>query len=160
VLTESRPKADGFAVAGEPAVLARIPLSPATQGSAGHQGTGGDAVLAEALFLASRQVGVPAGPVAGGGANAWPVPPQGDPTRRAYWLRSRWRPTPHGAFAGVALARITGAAEQTCLLLGPSHRPRTSPSGRWLAELAAKLLTDTALLNQLRLTASNLVVHR
>lgn len=159
VLTESRRKAEGFAVADEPAVLARVPLSPAL-GSAGHQGTGGDAVLAEALFLASRQAGVPAGPAAGDGPSARPAPSRGDVTRRAYGLRSRWRPTPHGAFAGVAVARITGAAEQACLLLGPSHRPRTSPSGRWLAELAAKLLTDTALLDQLRLTASNLVVHR
>ena len=160
VLTERRRKAEGFAVAREPAVLARVPLSPAEPGSAEDKSRVGHAVLAEALFLASRQGGTPAGPAAGDGPDAQPVPSPGNLTRRAYELRSRWRPTPHGAFAGVAVARVTGPAERACLRLGLSHRPRTSPSGRWLAELEAKLLTDTALLDQLQLTASNLVVQR
>jgi lantibiotic biosynthesis protein len=160
VLTESRRKAEGFAVAREPAVLARVPLSPAERGSAEDKSRVGHAVLVEALFLASRQGGTPAGPAAGDGLDAQPIPSPGNLTRRAYELRSRWRPTPHGAFAGVAVARVTGPAERACLRLGSSHRPRTGPSGRWLAELEAKLLTDTALLNQLRLTASNLVVQR
>jgi hypothetical protein len=147
-------------VAREPAVLARVPLSPAEPGSAEDKSRVGHAVLAEALFLASRQGGTPAGLAAGDGPDAQPVPSPGNLTRRAYELRSRWRPTPHGAFAGVAVARVTGPAERACLRLGSSHRPRTGPSGRWLAELEAKLLTETALLDQLRLTASNLVVQR
>jgi thiopeptide-type bacteriocin biosynthesis protein len=159
VLTGSRRlPAAAFAVSGTPAVLARVPLRPAESAAGVPQDTDGDGdgVLAEALFLASRQAAIDAA-VSGetdGGLG------RGEVTRRAYELRSRWRSTPHGAFAGVATARAAAAGEPARLLLGPRHRPRTSPSGAWLAGLTGILLSDPAVIGLLWLTASNLVVTR
>ena len=151
-----------FAVCGTPAVLARVPLRPAEPGDAVAQDAEEDGLLAEALFLASRQAALsPAAcPVPAAGISVQRAPSRGEVTRRAYELRSRWRSTPHGAFAGVATARTVGAGEPARLLLGSGHRARTSPSGSWLAELSDVLLADPAVVGLLRLTASNLVIHR
>src|SRR5580658_2685472 len=98
--------APAFVVCDSPAVLARVPLRPAETDAVVPRD--GDALLAEAVFLASRQAAV--NPSARPAAAARPgdsrMPTRGEATRRAYELRSRWRPTPHGAFAGVAIARI------------------------------------------------------
>lgn len=152
--------ASQFVVCGNPAVLSRVPLRPAETDAAmpPHR----DGLFAEALFLASRQATT--SPAARRAAAACPgdasAPSRGEVTRRAYELRSRWRPTPHGAFAGVATARVAGAGEPTCLLLRPGHRARTNPSGAWLAKLTDALLADPVVVGLLRLTANNLVIHR
>lgn len=161
VLTAARrPMASAFAVRGPPAVLARVPLRPAEIDAVMPRD--GDGLLAEAVFLASRHATV--SPSARPGAAARPgdsrVPSRGEVTRRAYELRSRWRSTPHGAFAGVATACVAGAGEPAGLMLGPDHRARTNPSGAWLAKLGDVLLADPVVVGLLRLTASNLVVSR
>jgi hypothetical protein len=152
--------APAFVVCDSPAVLARVPLRPAETDAVVPRD--GDALLAEAVFLASRQAAV--NPSARPAAAARPgdsrMPTRGEATRRAYELRSRWRPTPHGAFAGVAIARIASAGEPAGLVLGPGHHARTSPSGAWLAKLGDILLADREVVGLLRLTASNLIVHR
>ncbi len=151
--------ASTFVACSSPAVLARLPLRPA-EIDAGTPGNG-NGLLAEAVFLASRHAGValPARAAAASLADSG-APSRGEATCRAYDVRSRWRPTPHGAFAGVAIARVAGAGEPARLLLGPDHRTRTNPSGTWLAKLGDALLADPAVVGLLRLTASNLVVHR
>jgi hypothetical protein len=88
------------------------------------------------------------------------APSRSEVTRRAYELRSRWRSTPHGAFAGVATARTAGAGVAARRRGGAGHRARTSPSGSWLAELSDVLLADPAVVGLLRLMASNLVIRR
>jgi thiopeptide-type bacteriocin biosynthesis protein len=162
VLTEGRRAAAAFVVCDTPAVLARVPLRPAEMSAVMLPDAVEDGLLAEALFLASRhaasdpgaRTGAPGRLGDGGG------PSRSTVTRRAYELRSRWRPTPHGAFAGVATARAADAGEPARLLLGSRHRARTGPSGSWLAELAGVLLADSAVVGRLRLTTSNLVVQR
>lgn len=145
-----------FAVCGTPAVLARVPLRPAGGSAIGPQD--GNGLFAEALFLASRHAAPepvtcePHGPA--------PVNRRSEVTRRAYDLRSRWRATPHGAFAGVATVRAAGPGEPSRQLLGPAHRARTIPSGSWLAELCGILISGPGVIEPLRLTASNLAIKR
>jgi hypothetical protein len=141
VLTAARrPMASVFAVRGSPAVLARVPLRPAESGAVMPRDE--DGLFAEAVFLASRQATV--SPSAGAATRPGDsrAPSRGELTRRAYELRSRWRSTPHGAFAGVATACVAGAGEPAGLMLGPDHRARTNPSGAWLAKLGDVLLAD------------------
>lgn len=132
-----------------PAVMVRTPLWPAREEGSGLSPTGG--VLSEAMFLASRQASARPGAGDAGRAGL---------TLRAYDLRSRWRATPHGAFAGVATARVAGHGEAAGLGLGAAHRARTNPAGLWLAGLADLLLADPAVMQRLRLTVNNLVIHR
>ncbi|MCD0449106.1 lantibiotic dehydratase [Actinocorallia sp. API 0066] len=149
-----RPTAAAFVIPSAPAVLARLPLRPAEPGPAGPP----DGVLAEAMFLASRQAPTASstGPAA--------APSRRELTRRAYDLRSRWRPTPHGAFSAVATARIAGKDEPDLLRLGEAHRGRTNPSGAWLAAFCDQVMADPdvgpLLVDRLHLTASNLIVRR
>ena len=141
-----------FTLRNTPAVLARIPLHPAEEDSSDV--TVGDGLFGEAMFMASRQAGVAACLGRPGELSRREV------TRRAYELRARWRPTPHGAFAGVATARIAEPGQAAELRLGGDHLARTSPSGAWLAAVADLVLSDMAVLPRLRFTASNLVIHR
>jgi hypothetical protein len=117
-----------FEVAGATG-LARVPLLPLTQ-RAEIPGAA-RALLDEAVFLASRQAGDgrpdPSGDAGGRLAAAW----------RAYEIRARTRPTPHGVFVGVASARFAPSSPR--LRLAEGHTARTYPSGPWLAEVAARL---------------------
>ncbi|WP_283137077.1 lantibiotic dehydratase family protein, partial [Rhizohabitans arisaemae] len=131
------------AMSGIP-LLARIPLLPAT-GAGGPGPT--DGLVAEGMFLASRAVEV------------------GDrrddrmqATLRAYELRARFRPTPHGVFAGVALASVDDGGGE--LLVGGAHLVRTYPHPEWLAAVVGRALMQPGVLQGLRLTTSNLVVRR
>ena len=146
VLSEGRRAAAAFVVCDTPAMLARVPLRPAGMSAVMLSDAVEDGLLAEALFLASRQAA--SGPAARTGAAGrlgdGRGPSRAAVTRRAYELRSRWRPTPHGAFAGVATARAAGAGESARLLLGSRHRARTSPSGSWLSKLTSSLCAWTS----------------
>lgn len=138
-----------FEVMSGAALLARIPLMPA----APYPGTPGDCPLvAEGMFLASRHAD-PA-PAGGhrrhGGRRA--------ATARAYELRARFRPTPHGAFAGTAVAEA-GSSEAE-LFLGTGHRARTYPHPAWLAAFADLALDSPGVLETATLTTSNLAVCR
>jgi thiopeptide-type bacteriocin biosynthesis protein len=127
--------------------LARLPLLPAvTAGSSGQ-----DRLLPEAVFLASRQAGAAIrSPDRGGGRFAAVL--------RAYEIRARSRPTPHGAFAGVAPVRfVPGPAS---LHLGDGHTARTYPTAAWLAEIATQVLDDPAVFASLTLTTSGSVGRR
>jgi hypothetical protein len=141
-----------FAFRDMPAVLVRAPLRPVCEDGSGLFPTGG--VLIEAMFLASRQASPAAARPGAGDAGRVGL------TFRAYDLRSRWRATPHGAFAGVATARVASHGEAVDLGLGAAHRARTNPTGLWLAALADLLLADPLVMQRLRLTANNLVIHR
>jgi hypothetical protein len=44
-------------------------------------------------------------------------------THRGYEIRAQLRPTPHGVFAGVALAWFTGQGETPSLRLGAGTAP-------------------------------------
>ena len=126
-------------------VLARIPLMPAT---GREPSSTGDLLVAEGMFLASRAVD--------GGASS-----RDDRLRdtvRAYELRARFRPTPHGVFAGAAIASLNGGDSE--LRLGGGHRARTYPHPEWLAAFADEALERPEVLRGLRLTTSNLVVRR
>ncbi len=139
-----------FAFLAGSTVLARVPLLPA----AGYDGRAGavDPLLAEGMFLASRPVSAAAaaGCRAGDGRLAATV--------RAYELRARFRPTPHGVFAGVAAAAVGGDAADLCL--GGGHRVRTGPGPAWLAAFCDQVLDLPGVLPRLRLQTSNLVVRR
>lgn len=128
-----------------PAALARIPLLPVPSVSAEPAV---DPLLWEAVFLASRQVGEAESAVDGDRAAA---------TLRSYDLRARWRPTPNGAFAAVAPARIGGTAAS--LRLG-GHHAHSSPSATWLIAVADRLIHDPGVLDRVRLTTCDLVVRR
>ena len=145
-----------FTVCGTPAILARVPLRPATPATASRRDADGDGLFAEALFLASRHAASlpPASEHDHGPAS------RGEATRQAYELRSRWRATPHGAFAGVATAHAAGPGEPPQLRLGTAHQARTIPSGSWLAGLCDSLLPGPGVITSLRLTTSNLTVRR
>ncbi|MBV9141136.1 MAG: lantibiotic dehydratase [Pseudonocardiales bacterium] len=132
-------------------VLARIPLLPAADSQ--ERSPRGDALLAEGMFLASRQLD-PEADLPGRDRSRLAI------TRRGYEIRAQWRPVPHLVFAGVALARFTGQGETPSLRLGAGHRARTNPSAAWLAAVRDQILTDPAVLSALRLTTSNLVTHR
>ena len=136
-----------FTVLSGSTVLARIPLLPAC-GQQGNLPGAADPLLAEGMYIASRH----ASAAPGAGRDRLAV------TARAYELRARFRPTPHGVFAGVAAAEITSGAPD--LLLGAGHRARTYPSPAWLALLSDRLLDMPGILPNLTLTTSNLVVHR
>lgn len=125
-------------------ILARLPLLPADARG------GAEGLLDEGVFLASRYLGTKRVRT-----------PRSRQSMRAYELRARFRPTPHGEFAGVTLAEIVdGSAE---LRLGTRHRARSNPSAAWLASAFANLLDDTTssgVLHQLTLTAEGTAVRR
>jgi thiopeptide-type bacteriocin biosynthesis protein len=79
-------------------------------------------------------------------------------TLRGYEIRARSRPTPHGVFAGVAIAQFAPTANR--LHLGTAHRTRTSIRAGWLAAVHAQVLDDPGVLPLLTFTASNLVTRR
>jgi lantibiotic biosynthesis protein len=142
-----------FTVRARDTVLARIPLLPASCSQDGCAAL--DGLLNEGMFLASRQ--------ASATTESTSHPPNKDRlavTRRAYEIRERWRPTPHGVFAGVALARFADQGETPSLQLGGGHRARTNPSAAWLAAVRDHILTDPAALSALSLTTNNLVTRR
>jgi lantibiotic biosynthesis protein len=128
-----------------PAALARIPLLPVPTGMTGARA---DAVMLEAVFLASRQ----AGEASAIGSS------RGSATLRGYELRARWRPTPNGEFAAAAPARIGG--RDAVLRLGDGHCTRSVPSGAWLASVVGHLAEDPRVLDRARLTASGLATRR
>ena len=136
-----------FTVLSGATVLARVPLLPAC-GQQGNPPGAADPLLAEGMYIASRH----ASASRGAGRDRLAV------TARAYELRARFRPTPHGAFAGVAAAEITSGAPD--LLLGAGHRARTYPGPAWLALFSDRLLDMPGILPNLTLTTSNAVVHR
>jgi lantibiotic biosynthesis protein len=132
-------------------VLARIPLLPAADSR--KTVLGADALLAEGMFLASRQVGAEAD-LSRRDRSQMAI------TRRGYEVRARLRPVPHMVFAGVALAQFAGQGETPSLRLGGGHRARTNPSAAWLATVRDQILTDPAALSTLGLITSNLVTRR
>jgi hypothetical protein len=130
------------------ATLARLPLLPAQYTPTAADSGGG--LLREGMFLASRRLGAD-------------VPSTGQlaVTARGYELRARFRPTPHGVFAGVAIARV--ADEPARLRLGDRHRARSNPSGAWLSAVCALLLDDPdgpSVMRCLTLTTSNTAIRR
>jgi thiopeptide-type bacteriocin biosynthesis protein len=140
-----------FEAASAGMVLARLPLLPADPGGGCGQPAG--PLLAEAVAIASRQAGGPAEPDGG-------EPPSGRRAEvlRAYELRARFRPTPHGAFAGIAVAQFS--RDRPVLLLGSRHKVRSYPSGTWLDAACTRLLDDTAVLSSVTFTTSNLITRR
>jgi lantibiotic biosynthesis protein len=156
VLTGHGRPVPAFTVCGAPAILARVPLRPATPAAAGQRDADGDGLFAEALFFASRHA---ASLPPASEHNQGPTS-RGEATRRAYELRSRWRATPHAAFAGVATARVACPSEPSWLRLSTAHRARTIPSGSWLAGLCDSLLSGPEVITSLRLVTSNLTVRR
>lgn len=138
-----------FAVLSGSTVLARIPLLPAAD--CGSQSAVVDPLLVEGMFIASRQAGTAT-------VTACHAEVRLAATVRAYELRARFRPTPHGVFAGVAVARITDSGADLCL--GGEHRVRTFPSPTWLAAFSGRVLGMPEMLWLLTLTTSNLIVHR
>ena len=79
-------------------------------------------------------------------------------TVRAYEIRARFRPTPHGVFAGVADVRFTDNTGE--LGLGGNHRARSAPSPAWLTAVSHKLIESPEVFPLLRFTTSNLVTRR
>lgn len=139
-----------FVVLSGSTVLVRIPLLPAAE--CGSQPAAVDPLLVEGMFIASRQTGT-----------ATLVACHAERVRlaatvRAYELRARFRPTPHGVFAGVAVARVTDSGADLCL--GGEHRVRTCPSPAWLAAFSDRVVDMPEVLRLLTLTTSNLIVHR
>ncbi len=131
--------------------LARIPLLPA-EDHVGQSGAGANPLLVEGLLVASRQAGAAAIPA------EHSIDDRLAATLRGYEIRARWRPTPHGAFAGVAPVRFV--RESASLRLGDGHRARSNPSGAWLAAVCSQLLEDRDALSPLTLTTSNLITRR
>ncbi|WP_322751887.1 MULTISPECIES: lantibiotic dehydratase [unclassified Frankia] len=134
-----------FTVSTVVAGLARIPLLPAHLLSATSDR--GEALLAEGVFLASRQ------------ASAAADTARRAVTLRGYDLRARWRPTPMGVFAGVATASFLPSPAVE-LSAGVRHRARSRPSATWLTGVAAMVVGDPAVLPRLTLHANNLAIHR
>jgi lantibiotic biosynthesis protein len=131
--------------------LTRIPLLPTCPRDPSSPSA--DALLAEGMFLASRQTGAA---IARTGHQA--DPGRLAATLRGYEIRARSRPTPHGEFAGVALARF--APEAVSLHMGSDHRARTSMRPGWLVAVCAQVLADPGVLPLLTFTASSLVTRR
>lgn len=131
-------------------VLARIPLLSAADSR--ETVPGADSLLAEGMFLASRQVDSEAD-LPGRDRSRMAI------TRRSYEIRAQLRPVPHMVFAGVTLARFAGQGDTPSLRLGGGHRARTNPSAAWLAAVRDQILTDPAALSALTLTTSNLVTR-
>jgi lantibiotic biosynthesis protein len=129
--------------------LARIPLLPALR----HESSPVlDPLLIEGMFLASRQAGAAALAEHHGDSNRLAA------TVRGYEIRARFRPTPHGVFAGVAPTHF--AHGPASLHLGGRHRARSNPSAGWLAGVCVHALDDPDVLPLLTLTANNLVTRR
>ena len=130
-------------------MLARLPLLPVNDGES-PAGSGSGGLLEEGVFLASRHL-----------EQDTTLTGRARQSRRAYELRARWRPTPHGVFAGVALATV--AVGPTRLQMGTEHRARTNPSSSWLAELSSTLLQGPSrapVLRRLTLLADSTAVRR
>jgi thiopeptide-type bacteriocin biosynthesis protein len=121
-----------------------LPVATAA-GSAEH------GLLSEAVFLASRQAGAAILDTDHAGAR-FPV------VLRAYEIRARTRPTPHGAFAGVAA--VAFAPESARLCLGERHTARTYPAADWLSEIVTRVLDDPGVFSALTVTTSSLVARR
>lgn len=142
-------------LAGAPA-LARIPLLPLDSPEADAAGAGAvHPVVAEGMFLASRQ----AAAIVAAATAGQPLGARAAATARSYSLRARARPTPHGAFAGVARASFTTRAPSALTMAG-GHRARTVPHPAWLAGVAATVLGDPGVLELLTLHADTLTVQR
>lgn len=125
-----------------PVAMARIALRPVSASATDYS-----ELLDEGVFLASRSAALTAGTE------------RGQATRSGYEVRSRFRTTPHGVFAGVAPATLTGTA--TVLRLGSAHRAVTTLSPAWLTAVASRLLAEEPeLLPVLTLTAASLAVER
>lgn len=124
--------------------LARIPLLPA-EGAHDPSPHAVNPLLGEGMLVASRQVGAAA-------LGTRPLDDRLMATLRGYEVRARWRPTPHGAFAGVAVVRFSRGAPG--LHLGDGHRARSNPSAAWLAAVSTQLLDDPDVLSRLTLTTS------
>ncbi|MGH3321249.1 MAG: lantibiotic dehydratase [Streptosporangiaceae bacterium] len=134
-------------------ILARIPLLPVVNSP--ENAAGADALLAEGMFLASRQAGATRKLTKRPG-----VEDRLAVTRRGYEVRARRRPTPYGVFAGVAIARFAGKGEPPSLRLDGRHRARTNPSAAWLADVRDRILNEPAAWSALTLTTNNLVTRR
>lgn len=146
---------DVFALFPGVPALARVPLLPVTAtGTAEPLPEPADPLVAEGMFLASRQ----AGAIISGTAAGPPGSRSAD-TVRSYTLRARFRPTPHSVFAGVAAASFSGRGPCS-LRMGGEHRVRSMPSPGWLATVCAQIIEDPGVLPLLTLSASNLATRR
>ncbi len=132
-----------------PVALARVPLLPAHD----LPGEPVSSLVREGMFLASRHAGVL---VCGTEPEAWDA--RAAATVRGYTLRARTRPTPHGAFAGVAVARFADPAPP--LTLGAAHRARTVPDPGWLHAVAERALDLPGVLEGLTFWTNNLAARR
>ncbi|MDH6111433.1 thiopeptide-type bacteriocin biosynthesis protein [Kitasatospora sp. MAP12-15] len=130
-----------FTLVPGPVAMARIPLLPANDPNAGEE------LLAEGLFLASRDLDAPS-------ANS----ERAELTRAAYALRARSRTTPHGIWAAATTARLEAGEPE--LLLGEEHRCVTLPGPGWLAAVADRCLDAPGVLEALTLTTNLLAVRR
>ncbi|WP_406114646.1 lantibiotic dehydratase [Kitasatospora purpeofusca] len=125
--------------------LARLPLLAADSTKAG------EGLIAEGLFLASRDLdGVPDGALGGalGGA----------PARTAYGLRARTRTTPNGVWAASTTARL--APGEPLLALGEHHHCTTLPSPAWLSAVAHRCLDLPNVFDHLGLFTNPTALHR
>jgi lantibiotic biosynthesis protein len=139
-----------------PVALARVPLLPVTASAGASAGAeAADLLVREGMFLASRHAGALVS-----GVSREPPGGRAAVTVRSYTLRARSRPTPHGVFAGAAIARFSGRAGPRGLAMGDGHRARTVPDPGWLAAVASRLLDNPDVLPRLTLWASNLTVRR
>lgn len=86
-----------FQVAVGGSVLARLPLLPAWPSPAKAEDGGVGPLLAEGIFVSAQQGDAGSRLLS---IDGLPTPRQ-VATLRAYEQRARWRPTPHGIFAGV-----------------------------------------------------------
>ena len=140
-----------FELATAQTVLARLPLLPADPAGGGRQAD--EPLLAEAVAVASHQAALHLTQAAARPASGrWPE------VLRAYELRARFRPTPHGAFAAVTTARFSGG--QYGLHLTGELRARSYLAGAWLDALCSHLLEDDAVISAVTFTTSNLVTRR
>ncbi|MFE5536275.1 lantibiotic dehydratase [Streptomyces sp. NPDC056519] len=131
----------------EPVALARMPLRPADLPGAAP------GLLAEGILLASPGLSATDG-----------TEPRAARALRSYEIRSRTRPTPHGVFSGVAVARFRTAhtegpdgAGPATLSLGPAHRTVTAPSPLWLGAVYDRMLDVPSVLSGLTLTTNAMV---
>jgi thiopeptide-type bacteriocin biosynthesis protein len=140
-----------FEAATAGTVLARLPLLPADPAEGSGRAAG--PLLAEAVAVASHQAALHAAQAGSGPASGrWPE------VLRAYELRARFRPTPHGAFAAVTTARFSGGPYH--LHLAGELRARSYLAGAWLDALCGRLLEDDAVVSAVTFTTSNLVTRR
>jgi len=78
----------------------------------------------------------------------------------AYRLRMATRCTPFGLMAGVTVAEIAEAPEDTKVRFGAEHRRSARPDGGWLTALVADWERRPEVLSQLRVMANNLCFTR